>query len=162
MDLRPNSCSTSARHLEHGWKVCPTCGTPTESDAPKDRNAKPLLLVVDPDASVRGAVAVMADADYKVVGVADGRAALEAVHHTPPDAVLLAVDLPDMDGYDVTRELRARPVTSNLPVVLMTEKVDAETAQEGVLAGADDHITKPLDADVLLARLDAVRRRLAV
>ena len=162
VDLRPNSCAQCTRHLELGWKVCPTCGTPTEADVPKDRNAKPLLLVVDPDASVRGAVAVMADSDYKVIGVADGRAALEAVHHTPPDAVLLAVDLPDMDGYTVTRELRARPVTANLPVILLTENVDAQTAQEGVLAGADDHITKPLDADVLLARLDAVRRRLAV
>jgi CheY-like chemotaxis protein len=161
VDLRPNTCGRCDRHLELGWKVCPTCGTPPASTAPKNRNAKPVLLVVDSDASSRAAVAVMCDTDYKVVSAPDGRGALESVHHTPPDVVLLAVDLPDMDGYTVTRELRARPVTANLPVVLMTETVDTDTAAEGVSAGADDHVTKPLDADVLLARLDAVRRRLA-
>ena len=161
VDLRPNSCTRCERHLEKGWKVCPTCGTPTNNGAPKDRNAKPVLLVVDPDASARGAVAVMADADYKVIGVADGRAALQSVHLTAPDVVLLAVDLPDSDGYAITRELRARPVTANLPIVLMTDG-DADTSDdEGVRAGADDYVAKPLDADVLLARLDAVRRRLA-
>ena len=159
VDLRPNSCTQCARHIELGWKVCPTCGTPTGVDAPRDRNAKPVLLVVDPDNSARGAVTVMVDSDYKVVGVPDGQSALEAVHRTPPDVVLLAVDLPDMDGYAVTRELRARPVTTKLPVVLMTDAVDADTAAEGLAAGADDHVAKPLDADVLLARLDAVRRR---
>jgi type II secretory ATPase GspE/PulE/Tfp pilus assembly ATPase PilB-like protein/ActR/RegA family two-component response regulator/RNA polymerase subunit RPABC4/transcription elongation factor Spt4 len=161
VDLRPHSCAECLRHLEMGWKVCPSCGTPTGNGAPKDRNAKPVLMVVDADPSVRAAVAVMADADYKVIGAEDGRAALEAVHHTPPDAVLVAVDLPDMDGYNVTRELRARPVTADLPVVLMTDAEGEDVAQQGLRAGADDHIVKPLDADDLLARLDVVRRRLA-
>ena len=161
VDLRPNSCSQCARHLELGWKMCPTCGTPTGVDGPRDRNAKPILLVVDPDNQARGAVTVMVDSDYKVIGVPDGQSALEAVHRTPPDVVLLAVDLPDTDGYAVTRKLRARPVTEKLPVVLMTDSVSAQTAEEGLAAGADDHVAKPLDADVLLARLDAVRRRVA-
>jgi type IV pilus assembly protein PilB len=161
VDLRPNSCDQCSRHLDHGWKVCPTCGTPTSHGTTRDRNAKPVLMVVDADPTVRAAVAVMADADYKVIGAEDGRALLEAVHHTPPDAVLLNLDLPDMDAYAVTRELRGRPVTANLPVLIMSDKVDAETTQEAARAGADDQITKPLDADLLLARLDAVRRRLA-
>ncbi len=158
VDLRPNRCSRCDRHLEMGWKVCPTCGTSTNDGTRKDRNAKPVLMVVDPNSSARAAVGVMVDSDYKMVGVPDGHAALEAVHHTPPDVVLLAVDLPDTDGYSVIRELRARPVTSNLPVVLMTDG-DADT-DEGVRAGAEDQVAKPLDADVLLARLDAVRRSL--
>jgi type IV pilus assembly protein PilB len=162
VDLRPNSCGECFRHLELGWKVCPSCGSPADKSAVKGRNVKPVLMVVDPDPTVRAAVAVMADADYKVVGAEDGRAALEGVHHTPPDAVLVAVDLPDMDGYAVTRELRARPVTADLPVILMTNDAgDSEVAAESVRAGADDHVVKPLDADVLLARLDTVRRRLA-
>ena len=158
IDLRPNACSRCERHLEMGWKVCPTCGTPCNGGPAKDRNAKPVLMVVDGDASTRTAVAVMAESDYKVVGVSDGAGALIAVHHTPPDVMLMAVDLPDMDGYAVTAELRARPVTENLPVVLMTTG-DAE-AVDGAGVGVDDHVAKPLDADVLLARLDAVRNRL--
>ena len=161
VDLRPNACSQCTRHLEHGWKVCPTCGTPTGVANPRDRNAKPVLLVVDPDNTARGAVTVMVDSDYKVIGVPDGQSAMEAVHRTAPDVILLAVDLPDTDGYAVTRKLRARPVTAKLPVVLMTDSVSAETAEEGLRAGADDHVAKPLDADVLIARLDAVRRRVA-
>jgi DNA-binding response OmpR family regulator len=142
-----------------GWKVCPTCGTPTDSETPRDRNAKPVLLIADADRAVRSAVAVMVDADYDVVEVEDGPAALQAMHRAKPDAALIAVDLPELDGYAVTRELRARPVTTNLPVVLMTDSGDVDTA-EGVRAGADDHVAKPLDADVLLACLDAVRSRL--
>ena len=160
IDLRPNSCRQCSRHLEMGWKVCPTCGTPPEDTTVRDRNAKPVLLLADADRAVRSAVAVMVEADYDVVEAADGRAALEAVHHSKPDAVLLSVDLPDLDGYAVTRELRARPVTVNLPVVLMTDSSDVDPA-EGIRAGADEHLAKPLDADVLLARLDSVRRRLA-
>ncbi|HVM20144.1 MAG TPA: ATPase, T2SS/T4P/T4SS family [Egibacteraceae bacterium] len=155
VDLRPASCNDCGRHLEKGWKVCPTCGTPTAHE-PKRPNAKPVLLVADPDPSVRAAVAVIADSDYTVTGVADGREALQSVHQTPPDAVLASVDLPDMDGADVVRELRARPVTANLPMLLMTDNGDV--ADPGV--GADDVISKPLDADVLLASLDAARRRL--
>jgi type IV pilus assembly protein PilB len=159
-DLRPNSCNSCTRHLETGWKVCPTCGTPTDNETPKDRHAKPVLLIADGDRAVRSAVAVMVDSDYDVIEVEDGPAALQAMHHSKPDAALIALDLPGLDGYAVTRELRARPVTMNLPVVLMTESGDVDTA-EGVRAGADDHVAKPLDADVLLARLDAVRSRLA-
>ena len=159
VDLRPNSCAECFRHLDMGWKVCPSCGTPTAIGAPKDRNAKPVLIVVDPDPTVRAAVAVMADGDYKVIGAEDGRATLQAVHHTPPDAVLVAFDLPDMNGCDLIRELRARPVTAELPLLLMLSADDDVVAQDGQRAGADDYVVKPLDADLLLARLD-VRRRL--
>jgi PleD family two-component response regulator len=157
VDLRPNTCGRCERHLELGWKVCPTCGTPTAEGTPKNRNAKPVLMVVDPDASARAAVGVMGEGDYKVVGVPDGHTALEQIHHVNPDVFLINVDLPDMDGVELTEELRSRPVTSTLPVLLMTDG-DADTADKGARAGADDYVVKPLDADVLLARLDALRR----
>jgi len=94
-----------------------------------------------------------------VTEAASGEEALEAVHRTPPDVVLLDVGMPGLDGYTVTRELRARPVTMHLPVVLMTGDDDRNTEIEGLRSGADDHLAKPLDPDVLLARLQAVLRR---
>jgi len=76
--------------------------------------------------------------------------------------VLIDVGMPDLDGYEVTRNLRARPVTVNLPIVLMTGSDDVETEIHGLRAGADDHVLKPLDYDLLTARLAAVHRRMAV
>ncbi|MGH3664922.1 MAG: ATPase, T2SS/T4P/T4SS family [Egibacteraceae bacterium] len=160
-DLRPEACASCNRHLERGWRVCPTCGTPTHHDATPGEDRPPRLLVVDDDPSVPAAIAAMLTGDYDVAAVDSGKAALEAVHRERPDAVLLDVGLPDQDGYAVTRELRARPVTVNLPIVLMTGMDDPATELEGLRAGADDHVTKPLDLEVLLARLEAVRRRLA-
>ncbi len=156
-DLRPDSCSGCQRHLELGWQLCPSCGTPAHA-ASGDDDRLPHLLLVDEDPAVGEAVAAMVAGSYTVTCVDSGRGAFEAVHRERPDAVLLDVALPDIDGYAVTRELRARPVTADLPIVLMSH--DPSGGGE-VGEGADDHLTKPFDAAVLLARLDAVRRRLA-
>ncbi len=160
-DLRPDACANCSRHLERGWRLCPSCGTPTRGEAGPQPDGLPHLLVIDDDPSVCAAITAMLTGDYEVTTADSGKAALEAVHRERPDAVLLDVGLPDLDGYAVTRELRARPVTVGLPIVLMTGLDDPSTELEGLRAGADDHVTKPLDLEVLLARLDAVRRRLA-
>jgi two-component system cell cycle response regulator len=117
------------------------------------------LLVVDDDASVRAVITAMLTGDYEVVEADTGEQALELVHQVAPDVVLCDVGMPGMDGYTVTRELRARPATMHLPVVLMTGADDRETELEGLRSGADDHLAKPLDEEVLLARLAAVLRR---
>lgn len=156
-DLRPDTCANCSRHLARGWAVCPSCGTPTSVE--DDGSSLPKLLVVDDDASVRAVIAAMLIDEFEVTEAASGEEALEAVHRTPPDLVLLDVGMPGLDGYTVTRELRARPVTMHLPVVLMTGDDDRDAEIEGLRSGADDHLAKPLDPDVLLARLQAVLRR---
>ena len=161
-DLRPHVCASCDRRLERGWQVCPSCGRPMERATEPSGRERPRLLVVDDDPSVCAAVAAMLAGDYEVSVADSGKAALESVHRERPDAVLLDVGLPDLDGYAVTRELRARPVTVDLPIVMMTGLDDPRTELEGLRAGADDHVTKPLDLEVLIARLEAVRRRLAV
>ncbi|HUH07420.1 MAG TPA: response regulator, partial [Egibacteraceae bacterium] len=89
----------------------------------------------------------------------DGLSAMDSIHKERPDAVLLDVGLPDKDGYTVTRELRSRAATMHLPVILITGLTDPDTELKGLRSGADDHLTKPLDLEVLLARLGAVLRR---
>ncbi|HWH33629.1 MAG TPA: ATPase, T2SS/T4P/T4SS family [Egibacteraceae bacterium] len=157
-DLRPNDCVTCGRQLARGWVVCPECGTP-RNPVGLDAERLPKLLVVDDDKSVRAAITAMLTGDYEVVEAADGEEALRLVHSAAPDAVLCDVSMPGMDGYTVTRELRSRPVTMHLPVVLMTGQDDRDTEIEGLRSGADDHLSKPLDPEVLLARLEAVLRR---
>jgi type IV pilus assembly protein PilB len=157
-DLRPDACVTCARPMARGWVVCPDCGTPAQR-RDGDADQLPRLLVVDDDPSVRAVITAMLTGDYEVVEADSGEHALELVHQVVPDVVLCDVGMPGMDGYTLTRELRARPVTMHLPVVLMTGADDRETELEGLRSGADDHLAKPLDDEVLLARLAAVLRR---
>lgn len=150
------TCTGCGRALEAGWRVCPDCATPV---APAVPPTLPRALVVDDDASVRAAITAMLTGDYEVEAVGDAEAALEAAHRSPPDIVLLDVGLPDTDGYALTRELRARKTTVDVPVVLVTGRDDRDTELAGLRAGADDFLVKPVDPDVLLARLDLVLRR---
>jgi CheY-like chemotaxis protein len=151
------SCGGCGRALEHGWRVCPDCGDRLEAC---ERPAEvPSVLVVDDDPGVRAALEAMLADDFAVTSVADGRTALEAIHQRQPDLVLLDVLLPDTDGYEVTRALRSKQATIDLPVVLITGVDDRATELKGLHAGADDYLAKPLDPDTLLARLRALLRR---
>jgi type IV pilus assembly protein PilB len=151
------TCLSCERPLESGWRVCPGCGTPAlPADEP---GALPRALVVDDDASVRAAISAMLTGDYEVEAAEDAATALDVLHRRPFDVVLLDVGLPDSDGYELTRRLRARKTTQDLGVVLVTGQDDRETELTGLAAGADDYLAKPVDPDVLLARLDAVLRR---
>jgi type II secretory ATPase GspE/PulE/Tfp pilus assembly ATPase PilB-like protein/ActR/RegA family two-component response regulator len=150
------SCGTCARTLEPGWRLCPDCATPVAAVAPV---GLPRALIVDDDASVRMALSAMLMGDFEVETAPDAETALELAHRMPPNVALLDVGLPDMDGYALTRELRARPTTRDVPVVLVTGRDDRTTELTGLQAGADDFLTKPVDPKVLLARLEAVLRR---
>ncbi len=158
-NLRPNPCTGCNRSLERGWQMCPSCGTPAQDHRHDEPDRLPRVLVVDDDDAVRATIAAMLAGDYEVIEAVDGAGALEAVHRERPDAVLLDKGLPDIDGYAVTRELRARPVSTDIPVVIVTGTDDPAVELEGLRAGADDYLTKPFDMDVLLARLAGVLRR---
>ncbi|CAN5257269.1 hypothetical protein BH23ACT9_BH23ACT9_29480 [soil metagenome] len=113
----------------------------------------PTVLIVDDDESVRLALTAMLTGDFEVETAASGAEALALVHASHIDAVVLDKRLPDMDGYDVTREIRARPTVRDMPVLIITGHDDPEVEMQGLRAGADDWIAKPVDLDVLLARL---------
>jgi type IV pilus assembly protein PilB len=140
---------------EQGWVTEPGRGTEPRWEP----DTKPLILVVDDDPSVCAAVRIMLEDDYEVDSAGDASTALEKVHRTLPDLVLLDIGLPDRDGYSLTRELRSRSTTMDVPIVLFTGQDEQGTKATGLHAGADDHITKPVDPDVLLARLEVVLRR---
>jgi two-component system, OmpR family, phosphate regulon response regulator PhoB len=115
-------------------------------------------LVVDTDAEVRAMVARhLEEQDFDVGEVADGRSALAALEDSALDLVVLDVQLPDMDGFDVLRLLRK---TSAVPVIVLTAR-GAETDRiTGLDLGADDYVVKPCSIGELMARVRAVRRRL--
>jgi diguanylate cyclase (GGDEF)-like protein len=121
------------------------------------------VLVVEDDAATRAAVrALLEDAGYECAEASDGEGALAAVRGERLDLVVLDLGLPGMSGADVHRALRRDPRTRLLPTVFLTAFSDRESKLAELEAGADDYITKPYDADELLARVGAAVRRSSV
>lgn len=118
------------------------------------------VLVVDDDEATRGALrALLDDAGYQSDGAPDGESAAGVIRDSRFDLVLLDLGLPGMSGADLHRQLREDPRTRFLPIVFLTAHSDRQAKLEQLEAGAEDFITKPYDADELLARVGAAVRR---
>src|SRR5438445_1590960 len=111
-------------------------------------------LVIDDDDGLRAVVAShLADQDYDVVQASDARGALAAIDDAPLDLVVVDVDLPDVDGFEVLRQLRR---ATDAPMIVITTR-SAETDRiTGLDLGADDYVVKPLSIGELMARARAV------
>ena len=116
------------------------------------------ILVVDDEPSVRDALdrALRMDG-YRVQLAADGTEALDALAHTPPDAIVLDVLMPGPDGLEVCRRLRA--AGDRTPVLMLTARDAVPDRVKGLDAGADDYLVKPFALEELGARLRALLRR---
>lgn len=116
------------------------------------------LLVAEDDRQVREALErILGFEGYRVISVADGAAALEAVVTEQPDALVLDVMMPYVDGLDVCRMLRAKG--DRTPILMLTARDEVGDRVAGLDAGADDYLAKPFALDELLARLRALLRR---
>ncbi|HYB55739.1 MAG TPA: phosphate regulon transcriptional regulator PhoB [Alphaproteobacteria bacterium] len=96
---------------------------------------------------------------FRVSAAADGEEALVMVSEDPPDIVILDWMLPLMSGLDVCRQLRRRPETRNIPIIMLTARGEEGDRIRGLNSGADDYITKPFSPRELVARVRAVLRR---
>src|SRR5215217_8247803 len=116
------------------------------------------LLLVDDDAPIRRMLERTLTAEgYLVEAAADGGAALAAVERNLPDAIVLDVTMPGIDGLAVTRRLRAKGL--RVPILLLTARDAVHERVAGLDAGADDYLVKPFDVDELSARVRALLRR---
>jgi two-component system response regulator MprA len=114
--------------------------------------------VADDDLAVRSALErALRLEGYEVTLVANGRQTLDEVVTSPPDALVLDVRMPEMDGLEVCRRLRA--IADPTPVLMLTAKDSVSDRVEGLDAGADDYLVKPFALPELLARLRALLRR---
>jgi DNA-binding response OmpR family regulator len=115
------------------------------------------VLFVEDDPAIRETTTMLLEQfGFAVAAAADGQAGLDAFRARRPDVALLDVMLPRIDGISLTRLIREASVT---PVVLLSARSDPLDVVAGLEAGADDYVTKPYDAPVLVARLRAVLRR---
>ncbi|UXY30429.1 response regulator [Streptomyces sp. HUAS TT20] len=115
-----------------------------------------VLVVDDEPQIVRALVINLKARQYEVDAAADGRTALELAASRHPDAVVLDLGLPDMDGVEVIRGLRG---WTRVPILVLSARHTSDEKVEALDAGADDYVTKPFGMDELLARLRAAVRR---
>jgi DNA-binding response OmpR family regulator len=117
----------------------------------------PLVLIADDDDDIRSLVAFRLErAGYDVVAARDGEEALRLARERCPDLAVLDVMMPKLTGLDVTRSLRADDATSDMPVILLTARVQEADVALGYEAGADDYIRKPFSPQELRARVGAI------
>jgi two-component system alkaline phosphatase synthesis response regulator PhoP len=118
------------------------------------------ILVVDDDKSIVKVVrGYLEQAGYQVLTAGDGDTALHMLRRERPDLVVLDLMLPDRDGWEVTRIVRADQFLAATPIILLTARVEDTDKIVGLELGADDYITKPFNARELVARVGALLRR---
>src|SRR6201995_5163097 len=121
---------------------------------------KPLVLVVEDEAALATMLRYNLEKQgFRVDEAGDGQEALTRISEAQPDLVLLDWMLPVMSGIEGCRQLRRRPSTRDLPVIMVTARTEDQDAVRGLNTGADDYITKPFSMDALLARMRALLRR---
>lgn len=96
---------------------------------------------------------------FRVEEAGDGEEALTRINELKPDMVLLDWMLPHLSGIEVCRQLRRRPATRELPVIMITARSEDQDAVRGLNTGADDYVTKPFSTEALVARMRALMRR---
>lgn len=118
-----------------------------------------VLLVDDDDMLRKMMTTLLSKQGFDVLPAESGKTALEKLKTARPDVILLDVMMPDMDGFDVCRQVRADTAISHIPIIMLTALDSVENKVKGFEAGADDYISKPCDTLELVARINALLRR---
>ena len=121
------------------------------------------LIIVEDDPDLARTLTLALEKDgFVVESCLTGRSGLERILESPPDLVLLDLNLPDLDGLSVCRELRESPAVGDLPVIILTARVEESDRVLGLDLGADDYVTKPFSLRELKSRVRALLRRRAL
>ncbi len=118
-----------------------------------------ILIIDDEPKIVQICRDYLAAAGFAVISAETGPLGLAAAHRDRPDLIVLDLMLPDIDGLDVCRRLRQDPLVSNIPIIMLTARVEESDKLVGLELGADDYVTKPFSPRELVARVRAVLRR---
>lgn len=119
-----------------------------------------ILIVEDEEATRETWTEFFENAGYGVLQAGDGQAALDLARVEHPSIILLDLRLPILDGYQVCQRLKSDPTTSQIPIIMITAFLTGSNdTVKGIEYGADDYLNKPVDLDVLAARVKMVLRR---
>jgi len=114
---------------------------------------KKILIVEDEESLLKLESILLTSNGYHVEGVTTGTAALKAAFKIIPDLILLDVMLPELDGFEVCRQIKNHPKTSHIPVILLTARKSPEDLTHSKQVGADDYITKPFRSAMVVASI---------
>jgi DNA-binding response OmpR family regulator len=118
------------------------------------------ILIVDDDVDTLRLVGLMLQRQgYQITAATNGQQGLNKAVEEQPDLILLDVMMPDMDGYEVTRQLRQNPITADTPILMFTAKTQLDDKVAGFEVGADDYLTKPTHPSELQAHVKALLAR---
>jgi two-component system, sensor histidine kinase and response regulator len=115
---------------------------------------RPSILVIDDEPSVHDLLADVFRDDYEVLGAKEGMTGLQLARLRSPDLILLDVMMPGMDGYEVCEQLKKEPQTKEIPVLFLTGARDVHSEIKGLLLGATDFVSKPINSAALKARVN--------
>lgn len=133
---------------------------PQPAQAPAPREPLATVLVVEDEPDIADILRITLKYNgFAVIGAATGREALAAARQHRPDLVLLDVMLPDLDGFEVTRRLRA--AGNDCPILFLTARTGTDDRITGLSAGGDDYVAKPFSIEEVLLRIEAILRRTA-
>ncbi len=166
-------CSGCGKPLTSGWTSCPYCGikpgavkrAAADLDAPASPPAPQRsykALVVDDSEAIRDIVRITlerSDLGLSVVTACDGKEALERITVERPDVVILDLQMPEIDGFEVCRRLRSDVRTAFVPVLILTAQQDEEHVTKAFAVGTDDYVVKPFRRDELVMRVRRVLER---
>lgn len=116
---------------------------------------KPSVLIVDDSVANLSLVAGLLRSNYSVKVAKDGIKAIQLIHSEPPELILLDVMMPQLDGYEVCRLLKADEQTRHIPIIFLTSQTETENEEKGLSLGAVDYITRPINPGLLLSRVRA-------
>ena len=123
-------------------------------------DTKPLILIVEDEAALATMLRYNLEKEgYRVCEAGDGEEALTLVSERKPDLVVLDWMLPSLSGIEVCRQLRRKPATRELPIIMLTARGEEGDKIRGLNTGADDYMTKPFSLPELMARIRAMLRR---
>ncbi len=121
---------------------------------------KDCILIVEDDESFCNALRlILGNKGYRVVTAENAEVALRQIENQQPDLVILDIMLPDVSGIEVCQRVRSKSETSNLPIIMLSARVQVPDKVKGLEAGADEYVTKPVDSDELVARVAALLER---
>ncbi|ADE36345.1 response regulator [Methanohalophilus mahii] len=123
-------------------------------------DSRQTILIIDdePDAIIAAKRALQSEG-YNVIEAYNGKTGLEAIEEKTPDLILLDVMMPDMDGFEICKQLKKDELYNHIPIIMLTAKGEVDDRIEGIETGADDYITKPFNLRELKARIRMVLRR---
>ena len=117
-------------------------------------NQKPKVLIVDDEPfNVDYLEQRLEDLNCQIITASDGKEALDKIKREEPDLVLLDLMMPILDGFAVLSEVKADSVLRDIPIIIISADSDSKSIVRGIKQGADDYLTKPVNADLLLKKV---------